>query len=77
VELEEYLPDILYANKIDNLSIDDWALLKECRLLLMPFAQFTDLLAKETEPTMPIVIPAIIKLRDFLLVNELNVNVIG
>jgi len=59
LQLKEYLPQILHAHRIDNLTIDQWSLLDECRNLLKPFADYTEMLAKETEPTISLVIPSI------------------
>lgn len=68
LELQPYLASILSANKIDNITVEQWALLGDCRRLLQPFVEFTDMLAIETDATISMVIPTVRALDRFLKV---------
>ncbi len=68
VVLKSFLPQILTEFKIDNLTVEQWDLLEDCRRLLKPFADFTDILAKETEATISLVVPSVDALSGFLQV---------
>jgi hypothetical protein len=64
--MKNHLPQILHDNNIDNLSIEQWVIFEYCQRLLLPFAEFTELLAKETDPTISLVLLSVFSLSDFL-----------
>ena len=59
---------ILAEYKINNHTVEQWDLLEYYRRLLKPFADFTDILAKETEATILLVVPSVDALSGFLQV---------